>query len=565
MENLKSVAVDPDMRFYNLLESYPYTPASALSEFIDNALQAFLDAQIKGIVPSKEKLTIDIQFNDGGDGDGSVTVLDNGVGIGRSVLQKALKPAFSQKNKSLSEFGIGMKAAAIWFGRKWTLSSYSRQEEQAFKIEFDLDELLRKGENTVPVEIDSTIENYGVKIKITNLRNKIYRRIVEETWSQLQEVYQIYIIKDKILNLKLQYNGTHLAAKKSFPQDFFTPLFYSRVEIAKNPDTNEFQLYSYGDAITWKRNVEFEFNGKKIVGFLSILKISSQKSNPGIRLYRYKRLIRGSGDMPYRPVALVGTANKHAPSRVYGELHLDGQPISNHKGDFQFDEAFFLETLREQNGIQELIDQAEAYRRREIEKGQVQHFETYDDFVAAIKKKTKTSPGRKTSGGQRTNGGKKPSSGVENSPRPTSFRPIDTLTTINLPSGMSLLHVIRNETVELYNISKWWPFCLCYRIVLEVGIIEKLKNKFPDHHAKVFDKSIETLLKYLSNNRDELIDPEKHKSLFKSLRDGGNILGNIPGISLLNLASHGNFQPLHSDVDGLLTNTQSLLEWIAES
>lgn len=119
-------------------------------------------------------------------------------------------------------------------------------------------------------------------------------------------------------------------------------------------------------------------------------------------------------------------------------------------------------------------------------------------------------------------------------------------------------------TQNLHYSSIWWPFCLCYRVVLEVGIIEKLKRDHIEHHKKTYDKSIEGLLKYLSTHRSELIDEEKYKSLHKNLRDGGKIVENMPMIAILNNASHGNYQPFKNDVETLLTNTQALLEWLAE-
>ena len=41
------IDVSPDMPMYNLLRSYPYDLAGALSEYIDNSLQAYLDAPEK--------------------------------------------------------------------------------------------------------------------------------------------------------------------------------------------------------------------------------------------------------------------------------------------------------------------------------------------------------------------------------------------------------------------------------------------------------------------------------------------------------------------------------------
>ena len=44
---MMKIDVSPDMPMYNLLRSYPYDLAGALSEYIDNSLQAYLDAPEK--------------------------------------------------------------------------------------------------------------------------------------------------------------------------------------------------------------------------------------------------------------------------------------------------------------------------------------------------------------------------------------------------------------------------------------------------------------------------------------------------------------------------------------
>ncbi len=560
----QEVSVEPDMRFYNLLESYPYTPTSALCEFIDNALQEFLLARERKEIPDSEKLDIEILFRDEAKGKSSITICDHGVGIAASEIQRALKPAYKPKDKSLSEFGIGMKAAAIWFGRKWQLTSQPISGVQGYFIQFDLDKLLEENARTIPVTGIKKNDSPGVTIEIEKLKNPVTRELADECWRDLQEIYQIYILADQVLTLSVKFNDTLLPQSAPLREGFFDALTYQTVDFRKNPDTKKDQQYAFGEAKTWRQDINFVFNGNTVHGFLSVLKQSSQKQSPGIRLFRYKRLIRGTSDMPYRPILLLGTANKHAPSRVYGELHLDGQPISNHKGNFQFDEAFFLEVLKSQPGIKEIISQAELYRSQEVKDGNVISFKTYEDYENAVLNKRGVRKKRTATAKSSTATTKTTISTLPPQPTPQGHTQIDTLNSITFSSSLSLLHIIKKETVELYESARWWPFCLCYRIVLEVGIIEKIKKDFTTHHRSIYDKSIDSLLKYLSANRSTIIDPVKYKSFNHSLRDGGKILGNLPGIAILNLASHGNYQPSRADVDSLLANTQELLLWMTD-
>lgn len=111
MENFKLVNVSPDMQFYNLLESYPYTVKGALCEYIDNALEAFRKAKEGGIDGLDDILTININIEQH-----QITIEDNGIGIALSEIERAMKPAYKPSEQSLSEFGIGMKAASyvVW-------------------------------------------------------------------------------------------------------------------------------------------------------------------------------------------------------------------------------------------------------------------------------------------------------------------------------------------------------------------------------------------------------------------------------------------------------------------
>lgn len=537
------VLVSPDMQFYNLLESYPYNPASAICEYIDNALQAFLDSQNK-IKEKKLKIELKFKFSSS---ESFIEIRDYGTGISLENLQRALKPAYQPKNQSLSEFGIGMKAASIWFSRHWQLESYPLGENKGFKIDFNLDNLLSKNNDKINVEtFEKDINNSGVSIYLLNLKNSFSKDSIDDLWLKLQEIYQIFIYrKDAILDLTAKYNGTSLQ-KNNTLHNIPDVLLYPKFEIYKA------QSYSFGKEKLWKQDVKFEFENHLIKGFLCVMKTSSQTSNPGIRLFRYNRLIKGFEKLPYKPIALVGTANKHAPSRVYGELHLDGQKISNHKGDFLFDERFFLETLKVQPGINELIDQAENYRANDARDGKVQHFDTEDKYLEYVKKTKKPLEGQAPT---TPVGTKKPQS------KQQKKTPIDILKNANIPSEYFILNEIRNEAIELFNKNLWLSFCLCYRTILELGVIYKLKAVSQNDYEKAKEKGIAALINYLSGNSN-LVDENKHRALRRILKN--NVGEIMPYIDLMNIASHGHYRPFQPDTETLLINTECLLNWAFE-
>lgn len=373
------VNVSPDMQFYNLLESFPYDFTKAISEYIDNALQAFLDAKEKNDI-----LEILIEFHN--KSEPKIIITDNGVGIAKKDFQNALKPAKAKEIPSLSEFGIGMKAASIWFGREWELISSPYGTNESYKMNFNLDELILKNEEIVVLETIPRKSNSGVTITLNKLRREISKTRVELAWEKLQETYQLFThSKVPLLKLSIKYNGVTLAPNTEL-------ITYRQPAILNFPQVKMYKgkYYAVGYSREWTTDISFSFDGHLVTGKLLVLEKSSQKDNPGIRLYRNNRLMKGFTSDPYRPPKLVGTANKHAPSRIFAELHLDGQAVSNNKSDFLFDEYYFIAELEKQPNVIELIAQAENYRAR-IEEDKIIHISEVD-FAELIKKKASTKP-----------------------------------------------------------------------------------------------------------------------------------------------------------------------------
>jgi len=542
---LGKVDVSPDMKFYNILDSVPYTVKGALNEYIDNALEAFKRSKKDNIDGLQDKLTITININHD-----KIVIDDDGPGIPRADIQAAMKPANKKKEQSLSEFGIGMKAASMWFGKKWSLESYPIGSDSPYKIEFDLETLLKSNSEKVDlVPIVSPTKKSGVIITLEKLspnNSNIEEKQASRAWEEIQETYQLFTSRKTpkpILNLVFKYKNRTLEKKD-----------FSKLIVANKPlnfpecKFKDGKLYAIGKSKIWKQNIQFEFEGKPIYGFISLGEESSQVSNPGLRLFRYGRLIQGMELAPYRPVDLLGTANKAAPSRFYAELHLDGQAISHSKGEFVFDKYLFIEKLKEQDGVLSFIEQAEQYRSTKAEPGQHTVFETWTEFEkeTGYKKKTITAEAKKKDTQKNTQAKIK---------QPDD--PITILERLTAPSSFLLLDTFIDDAVRLYKQERLWPFCLVYRAILEVSIIDKIKSLNEDHYDKAKEKSIVALYKYLQSN-SQLV-PDTYETLKRVLRATNKDYE--PFVGLLNITSHGRHIPTRSEVQDFLRNTQQLVEW----
>src|SRR3954462_12302874 len=101
-----------------LLASMNYKPWYALSEFVDNAVASRLANADALKAAGAERLEGSIEMDPGL---GAIMIRDNAAGIAGADVDRAFKSAEPPPDASgLSQFGIGMKAAACWYARKFT-------------------------------------------------------------------------------------------------------------------------------------------------------------------------------------------------------------------------------------------------------------------------------------------------------------------------------------------------------------------------------------------------------------------------------------------------------------
>ena len=87
-------------------------------------------------------------------------------------------------------------------------------------------------------------------------------------------------------------------------------------------------------------------------------------SQPGVRLFRNRRVIEGTLIHPNRPKILLGTENKYASQRLYGELHLDDFDIDFMKTKFSGDLEPLYQKLKKELQKNKFIDQVNYYRSK---------------------------------------------------------------------------------------------------------------------------------------------------------------------------------------------------------
>lgn len=167
MINKVSIALNVNVysTFRNLVNKIP----NALGEYVDNAVQSYLDhkTELKKIEKGyKLRIEIKIDYENR-----CITICDNAAGINEKNYERAFEPAnIPSDDKGLNEFGMGMKTASVWFADTWTVWTKALNENVERVVSFDLNKVIRDGKEELDViENKKNLNEHYTKIKLTNL------------------------------------------------------------------------------------------------------------------------------------------------------------------------------------------------------------------------------------------------------------------------------------------------------------------------------------------------------------------------------------------------------------
>ena len=186
----KSIEIQPGMGVYKVFKHLKYKPWFAIAEFIDNSLQSFLSKDGKyGTTRSVCKVKIIYEPNDD-----FLSIEDNAFGISDSEHQRAFTAGNPPSDRSgLSEFGMGMKSASIWFSPNWKVTTQAIDSDFEYKYTFDLDEVEKTNGKLTP-EVNNLKSKKGfTKIELNNLHNKLRGSTIKKIKDHLSSIYRCYL------------------------------------------------------------------------------------------------------------------------------------------------------------------------------------------------------------------------------------------------------------------------------------------------------------------------------------------------------------------------------------
>jgi sensor histidine kinase regulating citrate/malate metabolism len=129
-------------------------PLDALCELIDNSIDSFQAAMLKGEPVQSPLVILELpKKQEVNQGTGCVRVRDNGPGLSPEMAEKALRVGFSGNNQydSLGLFGMGFNISTGKLGRRTRFITSRRTDGAAIEVVIDLEELNAAKSYQVPV------------------------------------------------------------------------------------------------------------------------------------------------------------------------------------------------------------------------------------------------------------------------------------------------------------------------------------------------------------------------------------------------------------------------------
>ena len=296
--------------------NYPYKIPQVFGEFIDNAIQSFEDNKIILTATPGYKLRVDITIEWATSADNEVranviTIEDNSAGMTAEKFADAFKSADrSTPRTGMNEFGMGMKVAVCWLGKKWRVETKSIAEIETHILDIDVEKVSRENIKSLPSKnIVEPSRMHGTKIIINDMwpQTQIKKSSEDYLIRGIASIYRYFIRRGEI---EISVNDQILTFEK-----------YEVLKAAPytNPD---------GPEVEWTSNVTMQMGRYGVSGFVSLLKDMDEEKR-GVVIMRNHRVVMGF-DPADRTIgkSLMGQFGSKKYRRVFGELEVTGFEVA---------------------------------------------------------------------------------------------------------------------------------------------------------------------------------------------------------------------------------------------
>ncbi len=340
-QTINDLHIRPSTSVYATYQRLSYKPWYAIAEFVDNSTNSYyINKKLLDNQYEKEDsgMKLEIVYDNT---ENSLTIIDNAFGMEIDDFKRAIiLDSPPQDRTGRSEFGMGLKTAACWFGTKWTVESTRLGSDNLYMATIDVEELANSKSDSIKYFNKSTNQDsHYTKITIKHLQHPIKGRAVTKVQDHLASIYRQDIRQGSI---SFYWNGV--------PLKYETPELYS-------------ELNAIGEKVEYKKEVDFKVpwdrkNTELLVkGWIGIRKTGKQ-NEAGFALLRRGRVILGGPGEGYKPVEIFGQGNSFSSQRLVGEFHLDDWPVTQAKDNFDWSDGL------EDELIDKLKEETADYQRK---------------------------------------------------------------------------------------------------------------------------------------------------------------------------------------------------------
>lgn len=345
----QNVSIRPGVRMLGLFPHMRYREWYALGELVDNSLQSWISNRLALQEADGPDFQLQIHISvDPADG-GLITVRDNAAGIEAKDWGRAFQVAEPPSDATgLSQFGIGMKAAACWFARRWSLRTTALGDPVERSVEFDVPAILDAGMEELEVDEGAVAAaEHWTELRLWDLHRTPRGRTIAKIKDHLTSIYRTFLRDGRVM---ITYNGD--------------PLEYTEQPILVAPDWRDQE----GEPRTWKKDVHLRLDsGRRVTGWVAIRE-SGKGREAGLALLYRGKVISGAGDDLYKPVEIFASQNSFESQRVFGELDMSDFDVTYTKDSlvwFDEEEDVILQLKEElESEPLPILTQARNYRAR---------------------------------------------------------------------------------------------------------------------------------------------------------------------------------------------------------
>jgi hypothetical protein len=343
--------IKPETGIYSIFSRLSYEADHAIAEFVDNSTGSFYDHEEELISIYKAKgtnyiLNVDILFIN--KKESGLYISDNAFGMDLDDIKKALHFGninYNVRKGSRHEFGIGMKTAAIWFGKKWKIETTKYGSDKKYTAIFDVDKMKSEQPDNIDIrEEDAALDEHYTRLTITDLNNGFKSKKQKQKMKKsLSSMYRrdLNSGKVKIVFGELTNDGQYTDADGNKYVNFSDiPSFTYAMPKIYIDNNKEMKINI--DGFCMFEDKKYHFNG-----FAGIRNTGSVEE-AGLALFRNNRIVVGSIET-FRPFEIFGHKNSFPYQRVFGEINMDDFPVNQAKDGFAWANGLedeFVDTLK---------------------------------------------------------------------------------------------------------------------------------------------------------------------------------------------------------------------------